>query len=462
VKSKFLSSFMLSAVFTLAFSLISSVSALAAIEVYMDGVELHYTDVQPQILNNRTMVPLAATAEHFGMTYVWNGATRTMVFSGNGRTMIHTVYDNKIYVNGIPVEFDFTSIIVNDRTLMPIRMLAEAIGCVVEWDDSGIVDIWTDVGSHSTPAPSAQAPAPAQVSEPQTPTELITIYAVAQNKTNIEAGQEVRISVDTNKAANIVKITDFDGHLITESTNYTEDSQGRYFDISINPDQDGENSLIIYAGNDDGYSLSSKNLTVTVTKIVKNIFIESIRLSSKAVEPGKDVDIVFYTSKNVKRVTIFDEDGYAVRKLNNRNDYTDNHYIWDNYIFAENKPGDYVYTITAYDEAGASESATFNLTVKSASTVNTDKVIQKVEYEKVAARAKCDLTVTTGTAAQKLIVRDRYDELLREISTPPTASGSTRIWNFYIRIDYSDDYYIYVYDSNGDELERRTESIDVE
>ena len=473
IKTKILSSFLLTAVFTFVLSVVSNVNTFAAIEVYMDGVQLHYTDVEPQIVNDRTMVPLAATATHFGMTYVWNGETRTMVFSGNGRTMIHTVYDNKIYVNGIPVEFNdvgMNSVIVNDRTLMPIRMLAEAIGCVVEWDDLGIVDIWTDVGEYTTPSyPSEDnsnqntpAPStPSQQGSSQSPTGQVTIYAVAQDKTAIETGQSFRVSVDTNLVATMVKITDFDGNLLQEITEFTEDTQGRYFKATVTPEETGEVSLKIYAGNEGGYSLESKNLTVVVNAIVKNIFIESIKLSSKSVEPGRDVDVIFYTSKNVTRVVISDDHG-TVRKLSNRNDYTNNYYIWETYLYVPDEVGDYTYKITAYDYNDASESESFVVPVKlGAATGNTDGIIKTFDYVRADAKEKCNITVTTDRDVDELQMKTRDGELVSSTTRPAETSGTTLTWKFHIRPDYSENYYLYAFDSNGKEIDYMTVYIDV-
>ena len=40
----------------------------------------------------------------------------------------------KIEVNGNEVEFDTPPVVVNDRTMIPIRAVAEAMGLKVSWD----------------------------------------------------------------------------------------------------------------------------------------------------------------------------------------------------------------------------------------------------------------------------------------------------------------------------------------
>ena len=50
-----------------------------------------------------------------------------------------------VYINGVKQTFDTASINKNNRTLMPIRMLAESIGATVTWDnDTRSVHITTN------------------------------------------------------------------------------------------------------------------------------------------------------------------------------------------------------------------------------------------------------------------------------------------------------------------------------
>jgi len=48
----------------------------------------------------------------------------------------HVIGTNEITVNGETTTFDVASMVVESRTLVPVRMLAEAIGADVEWEPS--------------------------------------------------------------------------------------------------------------------------------------------------------------------------------------------------------------------------------------------------------------------------------------------------------------------------------------
>jgi hypothetical protein len=92
-------------------------------------------DVPAQIINDRTMVPLRAIFEALGATVEWNGETRT-VTSEKGNTKISlAIDDTNLYVNGEAKVLDVPAQIVNDRTMVPARAIAEAYGCKVEWDN---------------------------------------------------------------------------------------------------------------------------------------------------------------------------------------------------------------------------------------------------------------------------------------------------------------------------------------
>jgi hypothetical protein len=80
------------------------------------------------------MLPLRVIGEALGMTLDFDSATSTATMTATGLRVTHVINTNIITVNGTARTFDASSTIVDGRTLMPVRMLAEAIGANVEWD----------------------------------------------------------------------------------------------------------------------------------------------------------------------------------------------------------------------------------------------------------------------------------------------------------------------------------------
>ena len=91
-------------------------------------------DVAPTVLNGRTMVPLRLIFSAMGAQVEWNAETRTVTSSLKDRTVRLTVDDNTMLRNGEEITLDVAPAILSNRTLVPIRAVAEAFGADVEWD----------------------------------------------------------------------------------------------------------------------------------------------------------------------------------------------------------------------------------------------------------------------------------------------------------------------------------------
>ena len=112
------------------------VAALAAdddIKVMLDGERIAF-DVQPQIIDERTMVPLRAIFEALGASVDWDQETQTVTAVKGDTKIALTIGKNVIYVNDKPIELDVAPLIIDERTLVPIRAIAEGFGASVNWD----------------------------------------------------------------------------------------------------------------------------------------------------------------------------------------------------------------------------------------------------------------------------------------------------------------------------------------
>jgi len=105
------------------------------VSVVLNGKALSF-DVPPQIINGRTLVPLRVIFESLGATVDWNGATQTVTAIKGGTTVSLTIGSNILTKNGVGVELDVPAQLINDRTLVPARAVAEAFGATVGWIDA--------------------------------------------------------------------------------------------------------------------------------------------------------------------------------------------------------------------------------------------------------------------------------------------------------------------------------------
>ena len=95
--------------------------------IYTVGGIPHQSDAAPFIADGRTMVPLRLVAEALGAEVGWIDASRTVTVNGNGA--------NLALIIGTPLPGDMgTPVLSNGRTFVPLRFVAEALGAEVAWD----------------------------------------------------------------------------------------------------------------------------------------------------------------------------------------------------------------------------------------------------------------------------------------------------------------------------------------
>ena len=105
------------------------------IAVYVNGTELTL-DVPPMLENDRTLVPMRAIFEALGAEVSWYPEDRTIVAVRGDTTVFMQVDDWYMSVNDEWIALDAPPRIVNDRTLIPLRAVAEAFGAQVGWDEA--------------------------------------------------------------------------------------------------------------------------------------------------------------------------------------------------------------------------------------------------------------------------------------------------------------------------------------
>lgn len=105
--------------------------------------EWFITDVEPIIINGRTMLPMRAVFEEYGATLDWNDSSKTATATLGDKVVSVSIGGTTAYVNGTAKELDTPAVITNDRTLVPVRFISEALGFKVEWDGEKRVVIIT-------------------------------------------------------------------------------------------------------------------------------------------------------------------------------------------------------------------------------------------------------------------------------------------------------------------------------
>lgn len=89
----------------------------------------------PQIYMSRVVAPVRAAVEEMGGKVEWEQNTQTVTLT-KGETAIELQIDSDTAkINGEKEELDAPPTIINGRTMLPIRYVAEGFGYRVNWDE---------------------------------------------------------------------------------------------------------------------------------------------------------------------------------------------------------------------------------------------------------------------------------------------------------------------------------------
>ncbi|MBQ7574273.1 MAG: copper amine oxidase N-terminal domain-containing protein [Clostridia bacterium] len=107
------------------------------IKVSVNGTEIDfsaYDNVLPYIENDRTLVPIRAIAESMDFSVDWEDLSRTVTVKNNNTEIVLVIDSDKATVNNETYTLDVPARITNDRTFIPLRFISENMGATVNWN----------------------------------------------------------------------------------------------------------------------------------------------------------------------------------------------------------------------------------------------------------------------------------------------------------------------------------------
>ncbi len=106
------------------------------IVLVVDGHTVKTEEMPPIILNGRTMVPAREFFEQLGAEVSWDNNSRRVIIEYGGERIILTINSRTVYIgtNSATISpSDPAPKIINDKTMIPVRFVAEEFGFDVEW-----------------------------------------------------------------------------------------------------------------------------------------------------------------------------------------------------------------------------------------------------------------------------------------------------------------------------------------
>ncbi|HWP98112.1 MAG TPA: DUF5050 domain-containing protein [Syntrophomonadaceae bacterium] len=111
--------------------------------VFLDGQELSF-DVPPVVVDGRVLVPLRQIFDYLSLPLIWDSNTMT---AGYGKTCC-TIGCTKAWIENKEITLDVPPMLINSRTMVPLRFMAEAAHCAINYNPvSNSISI-TSIGSN--------------------------------------------------------------------------------------------------------------------------------------------------------------------------------------------------------------------------------------------------------------------------------------------------------------------------
>ena len=88
----------------------------------------------PVIVNGRTLLPVRAVVEQMGGTVDWNGETQEVTLIYGEDEIKLTIGSTEALLNGEKQTLDVAPTVTNGRTMLPIRFIAESFKFNVSWN----------------------------------------------------------------------------------------------------------------------------------------------------------------------------------------------------------------------------------------------------------------------------------------------------------------------------------------
>jgi len=96
-------------------------------------------DVAPYIKNDRTYMPVRYVAYVLGIddaNILWDGVNQTVTLMKGDKVVQLTIGSKALLINGATITMDVAPEITSDRTMLPLRFVAQAFGATVSWDEA--------------------------------------------------------------------------------------------------------------------------------------------------------------------------------------------------------------------------------------------------------------------------------------------------------------------------------------
>ena len=131
----------------------------SAVSLYLDGTRLN-SPMPPRIENSSTLVPVRVVAEALGAKVGWVPSSRKVTITRDSSQVQLTIDRKTAAVNGKTFSLALAPKLVNGTTMVPVRFVAEQFGVLVQWDQkTRSIHLRTSGGLNDKSSTASETPA---------------------------------------------------------------------------------------------------------------------------------------------------------------------------------------------------------------------------------------------------------------------------------------------------------------
>jgi len=105
------------------------------INIRLNDKPVVFPDVKPFVnQDNRTMVPIRFVTEQLGMQIKWDASSKTVTILDDDKSVSLTIGKKTASINGKTTSLDTAPVLMDNRTLVPLRFVSESFRASISWD----------------------------------------------------------------------------------------------------------------------------------------------------------------------------------------------------------------------------------------------------------------------------------------------------------------------------------------
>ena len=102
--------------------------------LYVNTEKVENLPMPPIVMDNYTLVPAREVFEKLGASVEWNNSLRQVTINYKDKNVVMKIDNNNASINSETVNMILPAKIINNKTMIPVRFVSEAIGLHVTWD----------------------------------------------------------------------------------------------------------------------------------------------------------------------------------------------------------------------------------------------------------------------------------------------------------------------------------------